>query len=213
MPDRSANAREETATRRNTNLEIVGDSTYFLLAHRSQGLVVEDDVTLRLSFRAGGGEQQADYVMQEQLNELRQAIASDVTKQIEASEQRLRDGLSKDLASSIEASEQRLRDGLSKDLATSIEASEQRLRESLSQDMARQLETAQQHLEGCMQMHAEDLKDLVTKAAEGYGGTLDGIQRELRDFRAEWRNKADDTDGILANHAGRIVAIEQDDIR
>ena len=175
MPDRSANAREETATRRNTNLEIVGDSTYFLLAHRSQGLVVEDDVTLRLSFRAGGGEQQADYVMQEQLNELRQAIASDVTKQ--------------------------------------IEASEQRLRESLSQDMARQLETAQQHLEGCMQMHAEDLKDLVTKAAEGYGGTLDGIQRELRDFRAEWRNKADDTDGILANHAGRIVAIEQDDIR
>lgn len=128
--------------------------------------------------------------MQQQFNELRQAIASDVAKQ-------------------IEASEQRLCEGLSKDLATSIEASEQRLRETLSQDSARQLETAQQHLEGCMQMHAEDLKDLVTKAAEGYGGTLDGIQRELKDFREEWRKKADDTDGILANHAGRIAAIEQ----
>lgn len=130
------------------------------------------------------------YVMQEQLDQLRQAIASDVAKQ-------------------IEASEQRLRDGLSKDLATSIQASEQRLRESLSQDVARQLETAQQHLEGCMQMYAEDFKDHVTKAAEGYGGTLDGIQRELKDFRAEWRKKADDTDGVLANHIGRIVTLEQ----
>jgi hypothetical protein len=83
------------------------------------------------------------------------------------------------------------------------------LRESLSQDVARQLETAQQHLDGCMQMHAEDLKDHVTKAADGYGGTLDGIQRELKDFRSEWRKKADDTDGVLTNHAGRIVAIEQ----
>ena len=60
-----------------------------------------------------------------------------------------------------------------------------------------------------MQMHAEDLKDHVTKAAEGYGGTLDGIQRELKDFRAEWRKKADDTDGVLANHIGRIVTLEQ----
>ena len=102
-----------------------------------------------------------------------------------------------------------LRQAIAKDIAERFEASEQRLRESLSQDVARQLETAQQHLEGCMQMHAEDLKDHVTKAAEGYGGTLDGIQRELKDFRAEWRNKADDTDGILANHAGRIVALEQ----
>lgn len=52
-------------------------------------------------------------------------------------------------------------------------------------------------------------KRTVTKAAEGYGGTLDGIQRELKDFRSEWRKKADDTDGVWANHAGRIVALEQ----
>ena len=128
--------------------------------------------------------------MQQQFNELRQAIA-------------------RDIADRFEASERRLRDGLSKDLATSLEASEQRLRDSLSKDMARQIETAQQHLEGCMQMHAEDLKELVTRAAEGDGGTLEGIQRELKDFRAEWRNHADDTDGILANHTGRIVALEQ----
>ena len=102
-----------------------------------------------------------------------------------------------------------LRQAIAKDIAERFEASELRLRESLSQDMARQLETAQQHLEGCMQMHAEDLKDHVTKAAEGYGGTLDGIQRELKDFRAEWRKKSDDTDGVLANHIGRIVALEQ----
>lgn len=32
--------------RRNTNLEIVGDSTYFLLARRSQDLETEDDATM-----------------------------------------------------------------------------------------------------------------------------------------------------------------------
>ena len=166
--------------------------------------------------------------MDQQFNELKQAITSDIAERFEASERRLRDGLSKDLEARFEASEQRLRDGLSKDLDARFEASEQRLRDGLSKDLdarfeageqrlreslskgvARQLETAQQHLEGCMQMHAEDLKDHVTKAAEGYGGTLDGIQRELKDFRSEWRKKADDTDSVLANHIGRIVSLEQ----
>ena len=201
MLHRSAEAREEAATRRNANPEIVGDSTYFLLAHRSQDVVAEDDATMADDDRI--------HEMEQQFNELRQAIASDIAERFEASERRLRDGLSEDVATSIEAGEQRLRDGLSKDLDARFEAGEQRLRGSLSQDVARQLETAQQHLEGCMQMHAEDLRDHVTKAAEGYGGTLDGIQRELKDFRAEWRKKADDTDGILANHIGRIVTLEQ----
>lgn len=128
--------------------------------------------------------------MDQQFNELRQAIA-------------------KDIAERFEASERRLREGLSKELDARFTASEQRLSEKLTRVIVEQLETAQQHLEGCMQMHAEDLKDHVTKAADGYGGTLDGIQRELKDFRAEWRNKADDTDLILANHAGRIDAIEK----
>lgn len=128
--------------------------------------------------------------MQQQFNELRQAIAGDIAER-------------------LEASEQRLREGLSNEVAARFEASERRLSESLSQVVARQLETAPQHLEGRMQVHSEELKDLVTKAAEGYGGTLEAIERELKDFRSEWRSKAGDTDRVLANHAGRIVAIEK----
>jgi len=150
--------------RRNTNSKIIGDSTDLYLARRSHRLLAEDDATMPNNDRF--------HEMDQQFNELRQAIASDIAER-------------------FEASERRLRDGLSKDLAARFEASEQRLGESLSQEVSRQLGTAQQHLEGCMQMHAEDLKDLVTKAAEGYGGTLDGIQRELKDFRSEWRKKAD----------------------
>ena len=186
---------------RDTNRKFVGHFAYFQLARRSHHLVAEDDATMPNDNRV--------HEMEQQFNELRQAIAKDIAERFEASERRLRDGLSKDLAARFEAGEQRLREGLSKDLDARFEAREQRLRESLSRDVARQLETAQQHLEGCMQMHAEDLKGHVTMAAEGYGGTLNGIQRELKDFRAEWRQKADDTDGILANHAGRLVALEQ----
>lgn len=37
-----------------------------------------------------------------------------------------------------------------------------------------------------------DAKDSVKKAAEGYGGTLERIERDLNEFRSEWRHKSDD---------------------
>lgn len=102
-----------------------------------------------------------------------------------------------------------LRQAIASDIDERFQASEQRLLEGLTHVVVRQLETAQQYLDDRLQIHAEALNDIVTKAAEGYGGTLDGIQRELKDFRAEWRQKANDTDGALANHRGRIEAIEK----
>lgn len=130
-----------------------------------------------------------DSEMQEQFEEFRRTIGSDIADQ-------------------LAASEKRLSERLSNDLAAGLNVTEQRLTEKLTQVIVEQLETVQGHLEGRMQVHAEELKDQVTKAAEGYGGTLDGIRRELKEFRAEWRKRADDTDLVLTNHAGRIVAIE-----
>ncbi len=98
--------------------------------------------------------------MQQQFNELRQAIASDIAER-------------------FDASERRLREGLSKDLDERFAASEQRLTEKLTHVIVQQLETAQQHLEGRLQVHMEDLKGLVATTAEAYGGTLDGIERKL----------------------------------
>ena len=135
--------------------------------------------------------------MRQEFSELRQAIASDIDERLQAGELRLREGLSKDIDERFQTGERRLREGLSKDSDERFRASEQRLTENLTQVIVQQLETAQQHLDDRLQIHAEALKDVVTKAAEGYGGTLDGIQRELKDFRAEWQQKADDTDGAL----------------
>ena len=54
-----------------------------------------------------------------------------------------------------------------------------------------------------------DAKDSVKKAAEGYGGTLERIERDLNEFRSEWRHKSDDTDRVLTDHVNRIVALER----
>jgi cytochrome c556 len=102
-----------------------------------------------------------------------------------------------------------LRQAIASDVADQVARLGQQLRKDLSGDIAKQLETAGEHLAGRMQVHAEELKDQMQKAAEGYGGTLDGIQRDLKEFRAEWRKKADDTDLILANHNSRITVLEQ----
>ncbi len=53
-----------------------------------------------------------------------------------------------------------------------------------------------------------EAKEHVQKAAEGYGMTLDRIERDLGEFRTEWKTKAEDTDRILANHVDRIVTLE-----
>lgn len=55
----------------------------------------------------------------------------------------------------------------------------------------------------------EDAKDSVRKAAEGYGGTLERIERDLSEFRSEFRNKSEDTDRVLTDHVNRIVALER----
>ena len=143
--------------------------------------------------------------MQEQFEALRKAIAADIAERFEAGEGRLREGLSAEidarfnaneerLGARFSASEQRLREALSADLDSKFAASEQRLTTVITE----QLETAQRHLDGRLNVHAEELSERFSKFAEGYGGTLEGIQRELKEFRSEWRDKVDDTDRVLA---------------
>ena len=124
--------------------------------------------------------------MQQQFNELRQAIASDIAERFEASERRLRDGLSEDLDDRFAASEQRL-----------------------TQVIVQQLETAQQHHEGRLQVHMEDLKGVVTTTAEAYGGTLDRIERDLGEMNKKMDARFSDHDKALANHGQRLVTLER----
>jgi hypothetical protein len=140
--------------------------------------------------------------------QLRKGLSDDVSQQVTLAGQQLRKELAGDVSQQVTLVGQQLRKELSGDVSQQVTLVGQQLRKELSGDIAKQLETAGEHLAGRMQVHAEELRDLMQKAAEGYGGTLDGIQRELKEFREEWRKKAADTDLILADHNSRITSLE-----
>ena len=144
--------------------------------------MAEDDATMA----------QKDQIqeMQQQFNELRQAIAADISER-------------------FDASERLLRDGISKDLDERFAASEQRLTEKLTHVIVQQLETAQEHLEGRLQVHMEDLKGLVTTTAEAHGGTLDGITRKLGEMSEKMDTKFSDHDKALGDHNQRLMTLER----
>ena len=60
-----------------------------------------------------------------------------------------------------------------------------------------------------LQVQAEELREIVRTAADNYGGVLDSIRRELADLRQGWQTKTADTDRVLTEHVGRIVALER----
>ena len=140
--------------------------------------------------------------------QLGKELSNDISQQVTVVGRQLRKELSGDISQQVTLVGEQLRKDLSGDTSQQVTSNGQQLRKELSGDIAKQLETAGEHLAGRMQVHAEELKDLMQKAAEGYGGTLGGIQRELKEFREEWRKKSADTDLILANHNSRITGLE-----
>ncbi|MEO8678616.1 MAG: hypothetical protein ABI665_06200 [Vicinamibacterales bacterium] len=56
---------------------------------------------------------------------------------------------------------------------------------------------------------AEDAKVSVKKAAEGYAGTLDRIERDLVALNKKMDDNLSVHDQVLTNHVERIVALEQ----
>lgn len=60
-----------------------------------------------------------------------------------------------------------------------------------------------------LNVQAEQLREIVQTAADNYGGVLDSIKGDLAEFRKDWRKETEDTKKVLANHGGRIDAIEK----
>ena len=58
-------------------------------------------------------------------------------------------------------------------------------------------------------MHMERLETVVKLAAEGYGATLDRIDRELSELNAKVDSKFGDHDKVMLDHAARISALER----
>ncbi|MCC7180228.1 MAG: hypothetical protein IT177_17755 [Acidobacteria bacterium] len=128
-------------------------------------------------------------------------------------EQRLSERLGRQIADQMTALGQQLEQRLGDRLTTQLAEAEARLDQRLSDRLTTQLAQAEarldQKLGDRLQVHTEELRDLVRVAAEGYGGTLERIERDLGEFRAEWRTRSDDTDRILAHHLQRIEALER----
>jgi hypothetical protein len=83
----------------------------------------------------------------------------------------------------------------------------QRLKRELTTVVADQFAAAELRLVGEYKIHAEEMKAEVKLAAEGYGATLEGIDRRLTELAAKWDTKITDHDLVLADHAKRSIDI------
>ena len=68
---------------------------------------------------------------------------------------------------------------------------EQRLGERLEERIDKRLAAGEErltaHISQTIQVQVESLRDIVKTTAHNYGGVLDRIDRELGEFRQEWR--------------------------
>lgn len=74
--------------------------------------------------------------------------------------------------------------------------------------VAAQLDELENRVERRTQVHFKRMEDLVKRAAEGYGGTLESIDRRLDRLQSKWDTKIGDHDSILDNHNKRITTFE-----
>ena len=68
---------------------------------------------------------------------------------------------------------------------------------------------AEERLSNGAKMNMEELKGVVKLAAEGYGATLERIERQLTDLNTKWDTTISDHDKALKNHGRRITALER----
>ena len=104
---------------------------------------------------------------------------------------------------------QEMFDRLAKEIAAHLLASEARLEERLGSRLDARLAEADERLSHRLRVQTEELREVVRTAADNYGGVLESIRRELADLHQGWQSKAADTDSVLAEHLGRIVALER----
>ena len=71
------------------------------------------------------------------------------------------------------------------------------------------LHATEERLSEQARVNVEAVKDQAKLAAEGYAGTLDGIQRDLTEIKSVLRTRFEHDDGVLANHNTCITTLEQ----
>ena len=97
-------------------------------------------------------------------------------------------------------------DQLKSELATVVA---DQVKSKLATVIAEQFAAAGSRLVGQYRIHAEEMKAEVKLAAEGYGATLEGIDRRLKELAVKWDTKIANHDLVLSDHAKRLENLEQ----
>lgn len=162
-----------------------------------------------------------DSEMQDRFDKMQTALTEGFRTQFEAMGAGLEDRLGRRLRDDMTTMGTQLEDRLGRrlrdDMTTMGAELEDRLGRRLRADMStmgaeldeRLYQRLDERLGSRLNVQAEQLREIVQTAADNYGGVLDGIKRELTEFRGDWRKETEDTRRVLANHGGRITAIEK----
>jgi len=137
-----------------------------------------------------------DPQVQEFANEIARAAEERIKAHFDRSEERVK--------SHFDESEQRVK--------LHFDQSEQRVKSHFDQSEQRiksHLEQFEQRAELRMKMHFENLEYVVKLAAEGYGATLERIERDVAGLKSTTQGGFADVKAVLENHNGRITKLEE----
>ena len=74
--------------------------------------------------------------------------------------------------------------------------------------IGKRLDEAEKRLSEGARIHMEDLKSTIQMTAEGYGVTLERIERQLTELNTKWDTTIGDHGTALKDHGARITALE-----
>lgn len=83
------------------------------------------------------------------------------------------------------------------------------LKRELATVVVDQFAAAESRLVGQYKIYAEEMKAQVTRAAEGYGATLQSLDRRLDRLERDWTARFGDHESLLRNHEQRISGLEK----
>ena len=144
--------------------------------------------------------------MDPQFQELASEIADAVEKRLSGTfEERIATRVEERLSGTLE---QRIKTHIDKSEERVATQVEKRLSGAFEERIKTHIDEFEKRAELRMQMHFENLEGLVKVTAEGYGASLERIERDLGKLNSKFDTKFGDHDRVLADHNERITKPE-----
>jgi DNA anti-recombination protein RmuC len=168
---------------------------------------IADDVEKRFSKRFDDAEERLERVIVDRLGDAEKGLS----KRFDHAEERLERVIVDRLGDAEKGLSKRFdeaEEGLSKRFDEAEERLSKRFDEA-EERLSKRFDGAEQRLSEGARMNMEELRSTIKVAAEGYGSTLDRIERQLTELNTKFDTKLGDHDRVLRDHASRISALER----